>query len=105
MKVILTQDVENLGKKYEIKEVKDGYARNFLMPQQLVKPATKSNLTWLKAQKKATEKRVEEDLKQAQEAMDLRRKLLEAGKIRLAPEKTQRQPKQTEKEELQKTGS
>lgn len=40
MKVILLQDVENLGKKWELKEVADGYARNFLIPQKLVKPAT-----------------------------------------------------------------
>lgn len=40
MKVILLQSVENLGKKWEVKEVADGYARNFLIPQKLVKPAT-----------------------------------------------------------------
>ena len=40
MKVILQQDVENLGKKWEVKEVADGYARNFLIPHDLVKPAT-----------------------------------------------------------------
>lgn len=40
MKVILLQNVENLGKKWEVKEVPDGYARNFLLPQNFVKPAT-----------------------------------------------------------------
>ena len=67
MKVILLQDVENLGKKHEVKEVKNGYARNFLMPQNLIKLATKENMKWLKAQKEVIEKASEEDLKMAQE--------------------------------------
>lgn len=67
MKVILIQDVEDLGKKYEIKEVKDGYARNFLLPQKLAKPATKQALKWLEDQKANIEKEAEEDLKKAQE--------------------------------------
>lgn len=67
MKIILLQDTENIGKKYEIKEVKDGYARNFLIPKNFAKPATKQNLQWLKRQKEIIEKEVEEDLKKAQE--------------------------------------
>jgi large subunit ribosomal protein L9 len=67
MKVILLQDIENLGKKYEVKEVKPGHARNFLIPQNLVKPATKPNLKWLEAQKEIIQKEAEEDLKKYQE--------------------------------------
>lgn len=67
MKVILLQDVESLGKKYEVKEVKDGYARNLLIPQKLAKPATKEALKWLADQKEVIEKEAEEDLKKAQE--------------------------------------
>ena len=67
MKVILFQDVENIGKKFEVKEVKDGYARNFLIPQNLVKLATKKNLKWLEVQKEILEKEAEEDLKKAQQ--------------------------------------
>jgi len=67
MKVILLQDVEDLGKKYEVKEVKNGYARNFLLPKDLVKPATKQALKWLESQKEVIEKEAEEDLKKAQE--------------------------------------
>jgi large subunit ribosomal protein L9 len=67
MKVILTQDVQDVGKKYDVKEVKDGYARNFLMPNKLAKPATKAALKWLSDQKEVVAKAVEEDLKKAQE--------------------------------------
>ena len=51
MRVILLQDIENIGKKHDVKEVKNGYARNFLIPQGLVKPATKESLKWLETQK------------------------------------------------------
>jgi len=66
MRVILLQDVDNLGKKYEIKEVKDGYARNFLIPKGLVKPATKEVLKWLETQKEVEAQRAEEELKRVQ---------------------------------------
>lgn len=67
MKVILLQDVESLGKKYEVKEVKDGYARNFLLAQKLARAATKQSLKWLSDQKEVIEKEAEDDLKKAQE--------------------------------------
>ena len=67
MRVILLQDVENLGKKYEIKEVNDGYARNFLIPKGLAKPATEEALKWLETQKEAEAKKAEEELKMVQE--------------------------------------
>ena len=66
MKVILLQDVEGLGKKYEIKDVKSGYARNFLLPKKLVRAATKQALKWLADQKEVIEKEAEEDLKKEQ---------------------------------------
>ncbi len=67
MRVILLQDVEKVGKKYEVKEVADGYARNFLIPKGLAKPATEGNLKWLEVQKEALRKRAEEELKKIQE--------------------------------------
>jgi len=66
MRVILLQDVENVGKKYEAVEVKDGYARNFLLLKGLAKPATPENLSWLETQKEISEKKDEEDLKKVQ---------------------------------------
>ena len=66
MRIILLQDVENLGKKYEVKEVADGYARNFLIPKGLAKPATKENLKWLETQKEIEVKKAEEELKKVE---------------------------------------
>ncbi|ATZ19082.1 50S ribosomal protein L9 [Williamsoniiplasma somnilux] len=48
MKVIFLEDVKGQGKKDEIKEVSDGYARNFLLPKGLVKPATVNSVKTLK---------------------------------------------------------
>src|SRR3990167_7328735 len=66
MKVILLQDVNKLGKKYEVKNVSDGHARNFLIPKGFVKPATKEALEWLEIQKEMIKKNEEDDLKQAE---------------------------------------
>ncbi len=67
MLVILLKDVDKIGKKFEVKEVKDGYARNFLIPQGLVKQATKEAITWLGMQKETEEKKAEESLKKIQD--------------------------------------
>ena len=67
MRVILLKDVEKIGKKFEVKEVKSGYARNFLIPQGSVKPATEEALIWLETQKEIEEKKAEDGLKKVQE--------------------------------------
>lgn len=67
MRVILLQDIDKVGKKYEVKEVKAGYARNFLFAKRLAKPVTKEALKWLETQKEIGAKKAEEDLKRAQE--------------------------------------
>jgi large subunit ribosomal protein L9 len=51
MKIILLQDVRGVGRKYDVKEVADGYARNFLIPRRLAKPATDEALSELQAQR------------------------------------------------------
>ncbi len=71
MRVILLQDIKNLGKKYEIKEVADGYARNSLIPQNLAKPANKAVLAWVEMQKEIELKKSEEELKKTQDVATL----------------------------------
>ena len=61
MKVIFTQDVKSQGKKGEMKEVSDGYARNYLIPRGLVMAATKDNLNAQKLQEKAKAKQIEKE--------------------------------------------
>ena len=53
MKVILTQDVKGQGKKGQLVEVSDGYARNFLMPRGLAQEATKENLNVMHGKQEA----------------------------------------------------
>ncbi|RLK62821.1 50S ribosomal protein L9 [Atopobacter sp. AH10] len=62
MKVIFLQDVKGQGKKGQVKEVKDGYAQNFLIKQGKAKEATKASLAKLRGQEKAREKEEAEHL-------------------------------------------
>ncbi len=65
MKVILLQDVKKLGKKGEIMEVAEGYARNFLLPQKLAAQATSDTLNLLQQQKNAASDRQKRQLEEA----------------------------------------
>lgn len=67
MRVILLKDVEKVGKRYDIKEVAAGHARNFLIPNGLAKPATPEAMKWLDIQKEITTQQAEKELKTAQE--------------------------------------
>ena len=80
MKVILLQDVKALGKKGEIVNVNDGYARNFILPKKLGLEATGKNLNDLKLQKANEEKVAQQILDEAKELA----KKLESGKVELA---------------------
>ena len=55
MKVIFLQDVPRVGKKYDVKEISDGYAMNFLLPRKLAEPATPRAITELEKRKKNIE--------------------------------------------------
>ena len=65
MKVILQQDVKEQGKKGQMIEVSDGYARNFLIPRKLAVEATADNLNAMKIKEKARQKKLEDDKAEA----------------------------------------
>ena len=66
MKVILLEDVKSVGKKGELVNASDGYAKNFLFPKKLAVEATKSNLNDFELKQKAEAKRKKEELEQSQ---------------------------------------
>ncbi|MBU3878179.1 50S ribosomal protein L9 [Faecalicatena sp. AGMB00832] len=80
MKVILLQDVKSLGKKGEIVNVNDGYARNFILPKKLGVEANNKNLNELKLQKKKEEKIAQENLDAAKQLKEK----IEADKVVLS---------------------
>ena len=67
MKVILLEDVKSLGKKGQIVNVSDGYARNMILPKKLGVEATSKNLNDLKLRKANEEKVAQENLDAAKE--------------------------------------
>jgi large subunit ribosomal protein L9 len=74
MKVIFKADVKGQGKKGEVKEVSDGYARNYLIPRGLAVEATEGNLKQLASQK---EKEAERKAQQKAAAQEVAAKLNE----------------------------
>lgn len=75
MKVILLQDIKNVGKKDEIINANDGYARNFLFPKKLALEANKDNLLKLQAKKDSQKHKknleIEEFKKQAEKIKNI----------------------------------
>ncbi len=72
MKVILTQDVKGQGKKDQVINVSDGYARNFLFPKKLAVPADSTALNDVKNKEAAKQHKIEVE---RQEARDIAKKL------------------------------
>ncbi|AKL97347.1 50S ribosomal protein L9 [Clostridium aceticum] len=89
MKVILLQDVKGQGKKGDIVNVSDGYARNFLFPKNLAVEATGGNMKTLEQQNKAKEQKQQEELKKAKDlaakiekiTVELKAKAGEGGRL------------------------
>ncbi len=80
MKVILQQDVRDHGKKGQMVEVSDGYARNYLFPRKLAIPATADAVNTMKLKEKARLRQIEEEKALAAENA----KKLEAVIVRIA---------------------
>ena len=74
MKVILLQDVKGKGKKGQMLEISDGYARNFLLPRKLAVEATADAINTMRMNDKATQERI---AKEKAEAMEISHKLRE----------------------------
>ena len=70
MKVIFNVDVKGQGKKGEMKEVSDGYARNFLLPKNLASEATTDNINALKLKEKAKANQIAKEKAAAMETAE-----------------------------------
>lgn len=74
MKVILLQDIKGKGKKGQMLEVSDGYARNFMLPKKMAIEATPDAINTMRMNDKATAERI---AREKAEALDISRKLRE----------------------------
>ena len=74
MKVILLQDVKGKGKKGQLLEVSDGYARNFMLPRKIAIEATADAVNTMRMNDKATQERI---AREKAEAMEVSKKLRE----------------------------
>lgn len=81
MKVILLQDVKGKGKKGQMIEVSDGYARNFMLPRKVAVEATTDAVNTMRMNDKATQERI---AREKAEAMELSNKLREMTLVVMA---------------------
>ena len=82
MKVILKQDIKGVGKKDQVINAADGYARNFLFPKGLAVPADAGNMNNLQAKKDSNAFRKGEELKEAKEIAEKLKKLTVKLKVK-----------------------
>lgn len=75
MKVILKQDIKGVGKKDQVINAADGYARNYLFPKNLAVPADSGNMNNLKAKNESNAFRKGEELKEAQAIAEKMKKI------------------------------
>jgi large subunit ribosomal protein L9 len=80
MELILTENVEKVGRKGDVVRVRDGFARNFLIPRSLAVPSTRANQEFVSEQKVRAEKRREKERAEAQKAAE------KVGKVKLTIE-------------------
>jgi large subunit ribosomal protein L9 len=89
MRVILLQDIKGLGKKFDIKKVTDGYARNFLLPKNLARLATPQAIAQLEKQREIRIQKGKEGLKKAEKiasklkdlVLEIKAKTTKEGKL------------------------
>ncbi|OHA88969.1 MAG: 50S ribosomal protein L9 [Candidatus Zambryskibacteria bacterium RIFCSPHIGHO2_02_FULL_43_14] len=78
MKVILLKDIKGVGKRFEEKNVSDGYANNFLITKNLAVPVNPTSLNMVKQMKERGEKKKEEEEKEINEKLSKRHEKHEA---------------------------
>ena len=82
MKVILTQDIKGVGKKDEIINANDGYARNFLLPRKMAVEANSQNMSLLKGRKDSASFKKEQEKENAIKLQDKLAKIMLTVKVK-----------------------
>lgn len=82
MKVILKADIKGVGKKDQVLEASDGYARNFLLPKNLAVEANNDNMTKLKAKQNAAKFQKDQEKEEAKKVADKLSKMIVKIKVK-----------------------